>query len=188
MDQDSEIQSAVFFEQCPQVECFVQYFTYYRSLRDAPELIEDSDFWDEVSNTFLGAATLAWCSVFGSCGSDVHWSKLIKNMPKKVEQDFVNRVYKSTALNEKAYKECRENIKELRDKYVAHRDRNWQEHIWNSPDFEIALKIAKVYECWVNDLLQKESPPFSMNSLTDIIKSAEAEVKHVTALLSSQKR
>jgi len=75
----------------------------------------------------------------------------------------------------------------LRDKYVAHRDRNWKKHNWNSSDFKNALKIAIAYECWVNDLLQKEGSP-SINSLADIIKSAKGEIMHVTALLSSQKR
>ena len=184
MDQEGEIQSAVLCEQFPQVVCFVQVFTYYRSLRDAPLPIEDQDFWEEVSNAFLGAATLAWYNVFGSCGSHVYWSKLIENMPKKVKQDFKNRVYELTDLNEDAYQKCQNNIKTLRDKYIAHRDRDWQNHNYNSSDFKNALKIAEGYECWVNDLLQKESAP-PMNSLNDIIQSAKGEVKHV---LSSQKR
>ncbi len=187
MDKQGKIQSAVLFEQFPQVECFVQHFTYYRSLGGAPTPTEDSDFWDEVSTAFLGSAILAWCNVFGSCRSHLHWSKLIKNMTKKVKDDFTNRVHNSTNLNEESYKKFRDYIKTLRDKYVAHRDLNWQNHIRNSPDFENALKIAAEYECWVNDLLQKEGSP-SMNPLDDLIKNAEGEVRHVTALLSSQKR
>lgn len=187
MDKEGEIQSAVLYEQFAQVECFVQHFTYYRRLWDAPQRIEDSDFLDEVSTAFLGSAIIAWCNVFGSCRSDLHWSQLIENMPKKVEEDFRNRIYKSTYLNEESYKKFRNYIKTLRNKYVTHRDLNWQEHIWNSPDFENALKLATEYECWVKDLLKKESSPL-MNSLADIIKNAEGEVKRVTALLSSQKR
>lgn len=187
MDQEGEIQSTVLCEQFPQVKCFVRYYTYYQSLRGAPQSIGDSDFWDEVSTAFLGSATLAWCKVFGSCRSDLHWSKLIKNIPKKVKEDFINRIYKTTHLNEESYKKLRNYIKTLRDKYFAHTDLNWQQHIWNSPDFENAFKIAKVYECWVNDLLQKERFP-SMNSLTGIIKDAQGTVKHVIAHLSSQKK
>lgn len=187
MDQKGEIESAVLCEQIPQVQCFVQNFTYYRNLLSCTKFFEDSDFIDEVSNAFLGVATLSWCNVFGSDRSDSHWSKLIKNMPIIVKQDFLYRIYKSTDLNEEDYQKCRDNIICLRDKYVAHRDRNWKEHNWNSSDFENALKIAIAYECWVNDLLQKEASP-SINSLADIIKSAEGEIKHVTALLSSQKR
>lgn len=178
MDQEDEIQIAVLEEQFPQVKCFVQNLTYYRSLGEASLPNEDQDFWEEVPDAFFGAAIIAWHSVFGSCESDIHWSKLIKNMPKKVKQDFKNRVYKLTGLNEDAYLKCRNDIKTLRDKYIAHRDRDWQKHIWNSPDFEIALKIAKVYECWLNDLLQKKSY-LPMNSLDATIQSAKREVKHV---------
>jgi hypothetical protein len=172
MDQEGKIQLAVLENQFPQVICFVQNLTYYRSLGEASLPNEDQDFWEEVPEALFGLAILAWYNVFGDDKSDVYWSKLIKNMPKKVEQDFKNRV------NEGIYKKCRENIKTLRDKYFAHRDRNWQKHIWNSPDFEFALKIAKVYECWLNGLLQKEISD-SINSLDAIIKSAKNEVKHV---------
>jgi len=186
MDQEGEIQSAVLCEQFPQVECFVRNLTYYRSIGEASLPNEDQDFWEEVSNAFLGAATLAWYNVFGSCGSHVYWSKLIENMPKKVKQDFKNHVYE-TDLNEDAYQNCRNNIKTLRDKYIAHRDRDWQKHNYNSSDFENAMKIATGYECWVNYLLQKESSS-PMEPLADIIQSAKDDVKHVLYVLSSQKR
>ena len=186
MDQQGEIQSTVCCEQFPQVECFVRHYTYYRSLRGAPYPINESNFWDEVSTSFLGSATLAWYNVFASCQSDLHWSKLIKNMPKRVKDDFINRIYRSTGLNEESYKKVRDYIKTLRNKYFAHKDLNWQKHIRNSQDFENALKIAMEYECWVNDLLQKENSP-SMNPLSDIIKDAREEVKRVIALLLSEK-
>lgn len=174
MDQEGEIQSAVLCEQFPQVECFVRNLTYYRSLEGTSLPNEDQDFWDEVPDALLGSAILAWHNVFGYCRSDHHWLKLIKNMPKKVKQDF----YKLKTLNKRAYKECRKDIKTLRDKYVAHRDRNWQKHIWNSPDFDIALEIAKGYECWLNDLLQKEGEE-PLTSLDATIQSAKEDVKNV---------
>lgn len=187
MDQEGEIQSAVFFEQFPQVECFIRCYTYCRSLRDVPHVIRESDFWDEVYSALLGSAILAWCNVFGSCASDLHWSKLIKNMPKEDEDDFRNRIYKSTGLNEESYKKVRDSIKTLRDKYFAHRDLNWGKHIWNSPDLENALKIAKVYESWVNDLPHREVS-LLLPSHAGIIEEAQREVEGVIALLSSQER
>jgi len=186
MDQEGEIQSAVLCEQFPQVECFVRNLTYFRSLGEASLPNEDHDFWEEVSNAFLGTATLAWYNVFGSCGSHVYWSKLVENMPKKIKQDFKNHVYEID-LNEDEYQNCRNIIKTLRDKYIAHRDRDWQKHSYNSSDFENAMKIAKGYEFWVNDLLQKESSS-PMNPLADTIQSAKDDVKHVLYVLSSQKR
>ena len=80
-------------EQFPQVECFVRNLTYYRSLT-LPN--EDQDFWEEVPDALLGSAILAWHNVFGDCGSDVYWSKLIENMPEKVKQDSKNRFYELT--------------------------------------------------------------------------------------------
>ena len=187
MDQEGEMQSDVLCEQFPQVECFVRNLTYYRSIGEASLPNEDQDFWEEVSNAFLGAATLAWYNVFGYCGSHVYWSKLIENMPKKVNQDYKNRFYELTDLNEDAYQKCQNNIKTLRDKYIAHRDRNWQKHNYTLSNFENALKISDGYECWVNALLHKESSP-QMEPLANIIQSAKGEVKHVLYVLSSQKR
>lgn len=128
MDKEGEIQSVVLCEQFPQVECFVQYFTYYQSLLSCTKPFEDSnlrDLRDAVSDAFLGAAILAWYHVFAYSKSQIFWSKLIENMPEKVKQNFSKRIYKSTSLDKETYKQFLNNIKKLRDKYVAHRDLNW---------------------------------------------------------------
>ncbi len=178
MDREGEIQSRIFCEQIPQVELFVRNLTYYQSLSETSLPNEDQDFWEEVSYAFLGAAILAWYNVFGSFKSHVYWSKLIEKIPEKVKNDFKKNVYELTNLNENVYQKCRNNIINLRDKYFAHRDRDWHKHNYNSSDLENAIKIAKGYESWVNDLLHKES--FSpMSSLADNIQSAKNEVEHI---------
>ena len=86
MDKQDEIQSAVLCEQFPQVECFVRCLTYHRALSSCTKTFEDQEFLDEACDAFLGSAILVWYNVFGFCGSDFHWSKLIKDMPEKVRK------------------------------------------------------------------------------------------------------
>jgi len=188
MDQEGEIQSAVLCEQLPQVQDFVQNLTYYRSLSSCTKPFE-GDFFDVAGYAFLKAATLAWCNVFADRKSDVYWSKLIDEMPEEVKLDFENRIRKSTDLTEKQYQEYQCSIRALRDKYVAHTDLDWQKSVSHDLSFDIALRIAMQYECWLKDLLRKEDS-FTPGciSFNDIIESAKGDVMHLTTTLSSQNK
>ena len=101
MNQEGEVNGAVFIEQQAQVRCFVQYLTYHQCMS---RLTKKPDLLTEASNAFLKIACIAWCNVFGSRKGCLHWSKTIRNMAKEVEQDFKNRIYRSTGL-EKKYQE-----------------------------------------------------------------------------------
>jgi hypothetical protein len=102
----------------------------------------------------------------------------------EVKLDFEKRVRKSTDLTEKQYEEYQRSIRDLRDKYVAHRDLDWQAHVSQTLSFDKALRIAMQYECWLNDLFHKrDCPQDNSDSLGDIIKSAEGDVLHLTRIL-----
>jgi hypothetical protein len=185
MEQEDTMIYDVLYEQAPQVESFIKYLTYWRSLSSYNRPFE-GDFIEEACSVFLGAAIIAWCNVFADCKSHVYWSKLIKDSTEDVKYDFEKRIYKYTGLDEKKHQDRRDYIKTIRDKYFAHRDRNWQNCIAESPDFQSAVKIAKEYECWLNYLLNEESP-FWDHSLTDIEKCSELEADRVAELLLTQK-
>ena len=188
MDQEGEIQSDVYVEQYSQVRLFVQNLTYYKSLSSCLRPFE-GEFFEAACDAFLGAVTLAWCNVFASPKSHVYWSKLVKRMPKEVEQDFEKRVYKSTGLKGKKYQDYQCSIKSLRDKYVAHTDLDWQESVSHNLSFGKALRIAMQYECWLKDLLRKEGSFTSGDiSFNDIVESAKGDVMHLTTTLSSQNK
>lgn len=184
MEQESTIIYDVLYEQAPQVESFIRHLAYFRSLSSCNKSFEGY-FIDEACYAFLGAAIIEWCNVFVDCKSDVYWSKLIKEITEDVRYDFEKRIIKSKVLDEKRYQNCKNYIKTIRDKYFAHRDRNWQNCIRESPDFQDAVNIAKEYEYWLNDLLSKESP-FHETSLTDIEECAEFEADRMAELLSMQ--
>jgi hypothetical protein len=180
MEQESTIIYDVLYEQAFQVESFIKYLTYWRSLSSCNKPFE-GDFIEEACGVFLGAAIIAWCNVFVDGKSHVYWSKLIRDT-EDVKYDLEKRISKYTGLDENRYQNCKNCVKIIRDKYFAHRDRNWQNCIRESPDFESAVKIAKEYEYWLNDLLNEESP-FRDYSLTDIEKYAELEADRVAELL-----
>ncbi len=139
MNQKGEINIDVFCEQLPQVELFVKCLTYNRCMVTMP--ITQSEFWDEACIAFLGMAILAWYNVFGSHKSDVHWSKTVRDMPKETEENFKDRISKSTDLHEEKYKEYQKNIKSMRDKCFAHKDINWMAHILTVQNLDTALTI-----------------------------------------------
>lgn len=178
MNQEGEVNSDVFGEQLPQVRCFVQYLTYHRCMS---RLTKKPELLTEASNAFLKIACIAWCNVFGSRKSCLHWSKTIRNMAKEVEQDLKNRIYRSTGLDENEYQEYQCSIKEMRDKYVAHIDLNWQGPIQY---FDNALVVAKEYEQWVMGLPLNEGFSCPVLSLDRFIQSAEKEVASLAALFS----
>ena len=183
MDQEGEIKSDVFMKQLPQVHLFVKHLTYYRCILRA-KLAEKSEFFTVACNACLYVATIAWCNVFGSRKSDLHWSKTIRNIPEEIEQDFKDRVYRSTGLNEEEYRDYQSSIKTWRDEYVAHTDLNWEADIPIVPHFDNALTVAKEYERWVMELLPKEGSFYDGVFLEDIIETAEKKVVSLAALFS----
>ena len=178
MNQESEVNGIVFMEQLSQVRCFVRYLTYHRCMS---RLTKKPELLTEASNAFLKIACIAWCNVFGSRKSCLHWSKTIRNMAKEVEQDFKNRIYRSTDLDKKKYQEYQRSIKEMRDKYVAHIDPNWQGPIQY---FDNARAVAKEYERWVMDLPLEQGFSCPVLSLDKIIETAEEKVASLAALFS----
>lgn len=188
MDKEGEIQSNVYTEQFSQVRFFVHYITYYKNLTSCTYPFE-GDFFDSACYSFLGVATLAWCNVFADCKSHVYWSKLIKNMPEEVEQDFKKRICKSTGLSEEKYQKYQCEIRSLRDKCFAHLDLDWRTNVPYNLSFCNALEIAKQYECWVKELLCKEgtSTPDGI-SFDDTITGAKNDVEHIVKFLKTQKK
>jgi hypothetical protein len=187
MDQIGQVRSRVLCEQLPKIESFVRYLTYYRMFPQTHFFVQ-SDFWQDVSDALLCVAILAWCDVFGSCSNDFHWSKLVEEMPEEVVLAFKSHIHKLTGLTDEGYEKYQNYVKTLRDKYFAHTDRDWQEHIWDAPDFDKAMKIVKAYENWVNELLVKEGSPCpEYCSLDDIEKEAKRQVKEALAYKTPQR-
>lgn len=190
MNRKGEINNAVFCEQYSQVEDIVECLTYYRYIVANP--IEQSEFWDEACAAFLGMAILAWYNVFGSHKSNVHCSKTIRYMPKETEEteeNFKKRISKSSiGLNGKQYEEYQKSIKDVRDKYIAHRDINWMDNIPTAINFETALNIAKEYEGWIRDLHKEECPDNHALSFDQIIETAEREIEDIATALKKRKR
>ena len=146
--------------------------------------IEQSEFWDEACIAFLGMAIIAWYNVFGSHKSDVHWSKTVRDMPKETYENFKDRISKSTGLYGKKYEDYQKSIKDVRDRYFAHRDINWMAHISTSfLNFDIALTIAKEYEGWIRDLHKRECTDYLGPSFDQTIKTAKREIKGVATAL-----
>ena len=173
--------------QLPQVDRFVKYLTYHRCILTA-KLTKKSEILTSTYNAFLGVATITWCNVFGATKGNLHWSKTIRNITKEIEQDFKNRIYSSTGLNEQEYQKYQRNIKKFRDKYIAHLDLNWQAHIKKVPHFDTALTVAKEYRQWVYDLLRKETSFYQGPSLEKIIKTAEEEVESLATMFSIKQK
>ena len=83
-----------------------------------PVLRNIEDFWIRVNGNFLDAATLNWCILFADEKDGKHdWKKAFKNK-NGLNENF----YSSLNTTEQDFKEGLLEIKNYRDKHLAHMD------------------------------------------------------------------
>gem|GEM_PF-4642624 len=122
---------------------FARQLSYHRALS---RFRDDSgkfnlNFWTAVFNNSIDIATLDWLHLFGSDKDDLHWKKIVKDVPA-----FRSSLFASLGLYEQGWKSYRETVKTYRDKDVAHievRPRGWV------PEMTLALKAADLYYKYV---------------------------------------
>jgi len=97
----------VFNRQYPVVFFFVQHLAYNKGLKAAWDGTKNpSAFWESATDSHLKLATIAWCNVFGSRNSDMHWMKTTAGeIPKQVQEDFRQRVLFKTGFTEERWED-----------------------------------------------------------------------------------
>ncbi len=144
--------SDIFSNQFPIVASFVQHIAYYRVGKLVyNRLSMESPFWCATIDAHLKAATTQWCKVFGSNGCNAtHWKKTATLDVEKAKTSFRLRLQNEGLLwaNWEKYHNA---MLAFRNKYVAHTELGF---LMPVPNFDIALKVAYVYDDWVRDLIK----------------------------------
>jgi len=89
--------------------------TYHRALGEAG--MGDSPFWDHTRSQLLRTFVLEWMKLFGTDSNELHWKKLVTEEP-----EFREAILEKAGLSPLEWQSYRQQIKDLRDKVVAHLD------------------------------------------------------------------
>ncbi|PFK46732.1 hypothetical protein COJ23_22275 [Priestia megaterium] len=124
-------------------EFICHYFSYKELVANSEEL--NGDFWTYTKNTHILQCFILWCNVFGSDGENnhTHWKHLSVN---HANGGFKAKLLKEINMTEKEWHSTWKNIKDFRDSYVAHRDKEFNMAI---PYFENAYKSILIYDKWM---------------------------------------
>lgn len=96
---------------------FVRNAAYYRAFNAAPVPRRRKQFWRTINGNFIDICMLEWCKLFGDLRAQHHWSKCITDSSM-----FLAGLYDHTGLNEATFEAYRLEVREYRDKFVAHLD------------------------------------------------------------------
>jgi hypothetical protein len=144
----------VFKPQFDVVFFFVRQIAYYRGLWALRDNITGyKDFWESTINAHLLVASLAWCNVFGSRSSDLHWTKTpAGEMTDQLQEDFRQKILSEIGFSLEEWEKYQKRMMDFRNKFAAHVD------IINPfkgpiPDFDPALQVAYAYQEWTKELI-----------------------------------
>jgi hypothetical protein len=139
---------------------FVRNAAYYRAWNAAPAERRREQFWRTLNGNFIDICILEWCKLFGDLRAQHHWSKSITD-----PDAFLRGLYNHTGLNEADFEAYRVEVREYRDKFVAHLDELNQMRI---PNLQPALdSVRYLYQY----LLEREN---DVDAFQDAPRDADA--------------
>jgi len=102
----------IFKPQYEVVFFFVRHIAYYRGLWALRyEITDYKDFWESAINSHLLVASIAWCNVFGSRGSHLHWTKTpAGEIANQIQEDFRKGVLSRTGFSEEKWEKYQKNM------------------------------------------------------------------------------
>jgi hypothetical protein len=145
----------VFKPQLEVVFFFVRQIAYYRGLWALRDKITDHrDFWESTINAHLLVASIAWCNVFGSRHSDLHWTKTTTGeIAHQIQENFRQKVLSETDFSLEQWETYQKNILDFRNKFAAHVDIS-KPFKGPIPSFDPALQVAYAYQDWTRELIR----------------------------------
>lgn len=147
-----EYNIAVFSRQYPVLRDFVYHYIEYKELHSLYQEYKDGNsFWKYILDANLLQATIYWCMIFGADSSNpIHWKNLNTDKKDFIREDFRKNLLSSLNIKEKQWDNYWKEVVNFRDKFVAHRELNFNEPV---PYFDTAFKVALFYDEWVRKLI-----------------------------------
>ena len=96
---------------------FVRSAAYYRAWNALPVEKRREQFWRTLNGNFIDICVLEWCKLFGDLRAEHHWSKCVSDCTT-----FACGLRAKTGLNAHEFEAFRVEMRDYRDKFVAHLD------------------------------------------------------------------
>lgn len=143
-DEDLEKDFNLFISQYAMCYEFIYHYLSYKELVFNSEKLKGV-FWTYTKNAHILQCIILWCNVFGSDSESnhTHWKHLNVN---HTYGGFKARLLKEINLTEKEWHNTWKSIKNFRDSYVAHRDKEFDMPV---PYLDNAYKSILIYDKWI---------------------------------------
>ncbi|MGI3081217.1 hypothetical protein ACRTEU_24390 [Vibrio alginolyticus] len=114
-----------------------------------------------VKSSLLKQAIVVWYQVFGSRGEGCHWSQVVgkQSIIKPFSRDSILRSLETDLAEWSSY---HEDMKRLRDKFIAHFDMDTETDHFPSMDF--ALSVTEAYRDWLYALFTEYQKSFPVRA------------------------
>ena len=122
---------------------FMRNLAYYSVSHPGEPRSPNRDFWVTVDGNFLDQSVLEWCKLLGDERAQHHWTKVVSNKGK-----FEDELLARLRLNATAFQAYRNEMREYRDKFVAHLD---ELHVMQVPRLETARASVEFYHAYIVD-------------------------------------
>ncbi|WP_417761393.1 hypothetical protein [Shewanella sp.] len=121
----------------------------------------DSSVDKFVKSSLLKQAVIVWNQVFGSRGEHCHWSQFTSKQ-KVIEPFSRDSILVSLGITLDEWSKYHENMKRLRDKFLAHFDMDTEtDHF---PNMDFALAVVEAYREWLYRLFQEYQKAFPVRA------------------------
>ncbi|AIV47937.1 hypothetical protein X899_3001 [Burkholderia pseudomallei TSV 25] len=107
---------------------------YYRAWFDAGKPRENEQFWVSANSNFADIVVLEWCKVLADERGKQHWRKVVTDAAA-----FEASLLQALEVDDVAWKEYINNMRFLRDKFIAHLD---DELVMTLPILDLAKASA----------------------------------------------
>ena len=131
-------------------ECYAFFRAMFKNphnnnlISEQSELISDSKFVMELSNSLSDRIILLWCSMFGSDSEDGHWKKLI---PVNEQKSFKRSIQLANSISEDRQLELWKELTKFRIEFLAHSSSNTS---WTHPNIDYCFSTANLLYIWIN--------------------------------------
>lgn len=113
---------------------FLRNLAYYQAGWHEKALVYDDEFWKTANGNFLDICVLEWCKLFGDVHEKQYWGKVIIDTPQ-----FFEGLLDEIGLSQGELETYVEEMREYRDKFVAHLD---SDLVMDIPKLSFAQKSA----------------------------------------------
>jgi len=162
-------------------DCIYHYCAYVELNKNLDHLKGDREFWVYTCNAHFQMIIVSWSMIFGANSNETHWKNL-----RLDENEFREYLLQKLKISQKTWQRYWEDMKNFRDKYVAHRSLNSTP---TPPFFDNAIKAVLCLESWVREKLRNNVINGNIvyingtQPLTDIMKSSKEEIKRSISLI-----